>query len=78
MNMQPVAYRYVYSDDHGNEVALFEVQKGRVPVRVDHLYSADQLALAQETTKIEAALILKGCLNGDIYAGRIRNIEILK
>ena len=78
MNMQPVAYRYVYSDDHGNEVAFFEVQKDRVPVRVDHLYNVDQLALAQEIIKSKAVLIIKHTLNGDIYADRIRKIEILK
>lgn len=78
MNMQPVAFRYVYADSLGNEESFHHIHEERVPVRVEHLYSADQMAMAQEVIKIEAALILKGCLNGDIYAGRIRNIEILK
>ena len=78
MNMRPVAFSYVYSDSLGNEEVFFHIHKERVPVRVEHLYSADQMAMAQETIKIEAALILKGCLNGDIYADRIRKIEILK
>ena len=82
MNMQPVAYRYYYANDlnigNGKDFVFMTPFKGQVPTRVEHLYSADQMAMAQEAIKIEAALIVKGVLNGDIYAKRIRNIEILK
>ena len=80
MNMKPVAYRYSYVDECAIGYGEFQtfVPMEAIPIRVEHLYSADQMAMAQETIKIEAALILKGCLNGDIYADRIRKIEILK
>lgn len=77
MNMQPVAHIFTYKDGEGREFHTYEPIKG-VPVRVQHLYNADQMAMAQEAIKIEAAMVVQHALNGNIYAARIRQIEITK
>jgi len=78
MNMRPVAFLFTYIDKTtGKEFTVSDPIPAE-PVRVTHLYSADQMAMVQESIKIESALLLKGVINGDIYANRIRNIEIFK
>ena len=77
MNMRPVAHVFTYKDESGELFTTNAPVKG-VPVKVEHLYSADQLVMAQEAIKIEAAMVVQHALNGNIYADRIRRIEITK
>lgn len=76
MNMRPVAYLYTYKGDDGKEFTVPE-PIAAVPIRVTHLYTADQVAMAQEMVKIEAMLIVKHTINGDVYCDQIKKIKTL-
>lgn len=76
MNMQPAAYLYTYKDKDGKEFTVPEAIAA-IPVRVTHLYTKDQMAMAQEAVKIEACLIVKHTINGDVYCEKIRKIQTM-
>lgn len=75
--IRPVAFLFTYVGDDGEEFTTHE-PIDRVPVKVQHLYDAGQMAEAQEIIKIRAAAVVQQTLNGNIYADRIRKIETVK
>lgn len=75
--MQPKAFLYTYKDSRTGEEFTTHAPIAGVPIRVTHLYTRDQMAMAQEAVKIEACLIVKHTINGDVYCEKIRKIQTM-